>query len=223
MLDKPSCGSILRPTDLQDSTSAIWTLRCPVNLRHMRHQIPKHSQLPKRRCPWETGSILVVCVSWRYIVIRLFDRDVDEDSDKISATCPCSFPVAQGTYYWFTRYISVPSQRAVETPKLRSFLCILRWRRCWTGALPFFSWKDLQRCHVVDFPGWQLGASEGEYPLWKCCNIFQSVGVILGLQGNMESQDGDRNFNEFHKLERMRPEPVPMSKCFFAIHLPWFK
>ena len=92
--------SILRPTDLQDSTSAIWTLRCPVNLRHMRHQIPKHSQLPKRRCPWETGSILVVCVFWRYIVIRLFDRDVDEDSDKISATCPCSFPVAQGTYYW---------------------------------------------------------------------------------------------------------------------------
>ena len=138
--------------------------------------------------------------------------------NRLGVMSPCSFQVAQGTYGWnlqkhqkqgyglaisriIARVYLVPSQRAVETPKLpRSVLCILRWRRCWTGALPFFLWKDLQRCHVVDSPGWQLGA-KGEYPPW---NADLSMG--WGYPGFIGEYGEPRRGKEFeYKFRTMWP------------------
>lgn len=86
-----------RPTGLHVSY-----LDSPVPCKSSAHAPPDPKTQPasKEEVPvgdWKHPCCM--CVFWRYIVIRLFTRDVDEDSDKFSATCP-SFRVAQGTYYW---------------------------------------------------------------------------------------------------------------------------
>ncbi len=207
----------------------------------MRHQIPRHSQLPKRRCP--TGSILFVCfedILWPVF----FDSNVDEDSEQfflqhvrmtpsqsesLRSHESCSFQVAQFTYYWnLQKHQKQGHGLAISSIIAKVYILGTISESCGNSQASKVSFVHPEVEEVLNRSSTLLfmkGSPEmprcrfSRLATWRqrristmeCCNIFQWVGV--SYPGFIGEYGEPRRGKEFqYKFRTMWPWVIlPMS------------